>query len=158
MQYEQQEQELDLREIIHILTVRWWIIAIFTALSIIITGFVTFTMIDPVYKAETSLFVGKESDKIASLDLGEFNLNKSLVSDYRQLILSRLVSQEVIDELGLDMTVSTFQKKVEVTTIEDSRLFKISFESTTRKWPWMWQTPGAGTGGESAGYHTSKKY
>lgn len=133
MQYEQQEQELDLREIIHILTVRWWIIAIFTALSIIITGFVTFTMIDPVYKAETSLFVGKESDKIASLDLGEFNLNKSLVSDYRQLILSRLVSQEVIDELGLDMTVSTFQKKVEVTTIEDSRLFKISFESTDPK-------------------------
>ena len=131
MQHEQQElQEMDLREIIHIFSVRWWVIAIFMVVSILVTGFVTFTVLDPVYRAETSLFVGRESDKIASLDLGEFNLNKSLVSDYRQLILSRLVTKEVIEELGLDMSVETFQKKVEVTTIQDSRLFKISFEST----------------------------
>lgn|GEM_PF-344299 len=135
MQQEQQElqQEIDLREILHILTVKWWIIAIFLVLSVTITGIVSFTMLDPVYKAETSLFVGKESDKIASLDLGEFNLNKGLVTDYRQLILSRLVSKEVIDELGLDMSIETFQKKVDVTTIQDSRLFKISFESTDPK-------------------------
>jgi len=131
VQHEQQElQEMDLREIIHIFSVRWWVIAIFMVVSILVTGFVTFTVLDPVYRAETSLFVGRESDKIASLDLGEFNLNKSLVSDYRQLILSRLVTKEVIEELGLDMSVETFQKKVEVTTIQDSRLFKISFEST----------------------------
>ncbi|HOQ08433.1 MAG TPA: Wzz/FepE/Etk N-terminal domain-containing protein, partial [Clostridiales bacterium] len=74
-----------MREIIHIFSVRWWVIAIFMVVSILVTGFVTFTVLDPVYRAETSLFVGKESDKIASLDLGEFNLNKSLVSDYRQL-------------------------------------------------------------------------
>lgn len=135
MQQEQQEmqQELDLREILHLLMVKWWVIAIFFVLSVTITGIVSFTMLDPVYRAETSLFVGKEGDKIASLDLGEFNLNKNLVTDYRQLILSRLVSREVIDELGLDMTIETFQKKVNVTTIQDSRLFKISFESTDPK-------------------------
>lgn len=135
MQSEQNgmQQELDLREILHILSVRWWIVAVFFIISVTITGIVTFKMIDPVYRAETSLFVGKESDKIASLDLGEFNLNKSLVTDYRQIILSRLVSKEVISEIGLDMTVDDFQKKVDVTTIQDSRLFKISFESTDPK-------------------------
>ena len=91
------------------------------------------------YKAETSLFVGKESDKIASLDLGEFNLNKSLVSDYRQLILSRLVSQEVIDELGLDMTVSTFQKKLKLLRSKIPDCSRYHSKVRTRKWPWMWQ-------------------
>lgn len=106
---------------------------LFLIVSIAVTGFITFKMLDPVYVAETSLFVGKEDDNIASLDLSQLNLNKSLVTDYRQIILSRLVSREVIQEIGLDMPIGTFQQKVTVTPMQDSRLFKISFESTDPK-------------------------
>jgi capsular polysaccharide biosynthesis protein len=87
VQYEQQEQELDLREIIHILTVRWWIIAIFTALSIIITGFVTFTMIDPVYKAEKSLLLEKKVTRSRHwISVSSTSIKPCI--DYRQLILT----------------------------------------------------------------------
>jgi succinoglycan biosynthesis transport protein ExoP len=106
---------------------------LFLVVSMAVTGFITFEVLDPVYVAETSLFVGKEDDNIASLDLSQLNLNKSLVTDYRQIILSRLVSREVIQEIGLDMPIATFQQKVTVTPMQDSRLFKISFESTDPK-------------------------
>lgn len=127
------QREFDLREILRILSFRWWIILLFLVVSVGVTGFITFELLDPVYVAETSLFVGKEDDNIASLDLSQLNLNKSLVTDYRQIILSRLVSREVIQEIGLDMPIDKFQQKVNVTPMQDSRLFKISFESTDPK-------------------------
>lgn len=127
------QREFDLREILRIISIRWWVILLFLIVSTAVTGFITFEVLEPVYVAETSLFVGKEDDNIASLDLSQLNLNKSLVTDYRQIILSRLVSREVIEEIGLDMPIGTFQQKVTVTPMQDSRLFKISFESTDPK-------------------------
>ncbi len=126
-------QEIDLRDILHILKIRWWIIVAFFIIATTVSGFVSVKMIAPVYKAESSLFVGKEKSNIGSIDIGELTLNQKLVTDYREIILSRLVSKEVIDELNLDMDVSTFQSRVSVTTVKDSRLFKIGFESTDPK-------------------------
>jgi succinoglycan biosynthesis transport protein ExoP len=87
-------------------------------------------MIKPVYLAETSLFVGKENSLIGSIDLNDFSLDQKLVTDYREIIKSKLVSKEVIEKLNLDMDVETFHERMSVTTIKDSRFFKISFEST----------------------------
>ncbi len=123
-------EEIDLKDLIHIIKMRWWIIVLFFVLSVIVTGVVSFKVLDPVYKAEASLFVGKESNSIASIDIGEFSLNQKLVSDYREIILSKLVAKEVIKDLNLDMSVETFQKRVSVYTVKDSRFFKIGFEST----------------------------
>ena len=91
---------------------------------------VSFYFLKPVYKAETTLFVGKEGNKAGGIELGEIKLNDELVSDYRAIITSRLAAREVIDKLELDMSVESFQRQIEVTTASNSRLMKISCEDT----------------------------
>lgn len=134
MQEFQQEQhdmeEIDLRDLLHILKIRWHLIALIFILAVSASSYVSFRVLDPVYKAETSLFVGKEGTGIGPINLGDLNLGQSLVSDYREIILSRMVAREAMDQLGLNMSVSNFQSRVSISTVRDARLFKIGFEST----------------------------
>lgn len=124
-------EEIDIREILHTLKTGWWIIVLFLILALSAT-FASFQILEPIYKAESTLFVGKESgSQIAGIDLGQFSLEQKLVADYREIVRSRLVASEVLDALKMDMSVEAFQKRVNVTTISDSRLFKISFESNS---------------------------
>lgn len=126
-------EEIDLREILHIMRNHWWVIVLCFLTAVISSLIVNYKVLIPVYKAETSLFAGKEPGKIASLDLGDLNLNQKLVVDYREIVLSRLVAEQVIKDLDLDMEVGTFRKRVNVATIRDSRFFSISFESSDPK-------------------------
>ena len=125
--------ELDLLDMLHILRNRWWVIAVCFVLAVAISAVVTYNFIVPVYKAETTLFAGKEPNRIASLDLSDLNLDQRLVTDYREIVLSRLVARQIIEELGMDMTIERFQRRVTVETVRDSRFFKIAFESTSPK-------------------------
>ncbi len=123
-------EELDLLDILHIIRNRWWVVELCFVLAVAICAIVTYHFAVPMYRAETTLFAGKEPNRIASLDLSDLNLNQKLVADYREIILSRLVARQVIEDMNIDMSIQTFQKRVSVNTVKDSRFFKIGFEST----------------------------
>ena len=126
-------QEIDLRELFNIVKKRWWIISIVVLVAVSASFVVSYFLIDPVYRAETSLFLGKEKNTIGSINLGDLQVSNQLVIDYEQMIKSRTIAENVIDELNLDMTPSALQSKITVTTVSNSRLFKIGFESTDPK-------------------------
>ncbi|MDW7671402.1 MAG: polysaccharide biosynthesis tyrosine autokinase [Bacillota bacterium] len=127
--YEYDEQELDLREILNLLRVRWWVIALIFLLAVGAAFYVSTQVLTPIYRAETSLFVGKEDNRVGPINVGDLNLGQSLVTDYREIILSRLVAREVLDDLNLNMPITAFRSQVGVATVRDSRMFTISFES-----------------------------
>lgn len=128
----QEFDEIELKELLHIFRIHWWIVALIMAVAVSVSAFVSWRVLEPVYRAESTLFVGREAgSQIAGIDLGQFSLEQKLVVDYREIILSRLVAREVIGKLDLDMTVEAFQSRVAVNTLRDSRLFKITFESTS---------------------------
>lgn len=127
---DEQYQEIDLKELFYIVRLRWWIVAVIFIISVTASAVISFCFLDPVYKAETSLFLGKESNSIGSINLGDLQVNNQLVGDYQQMIKTRTIAENVIKELNLDMKVSTFQDRISVSTVKDSRLFKIGFEST----------------------------
>ena len=94
----QEFDEIELKELLHIFRIHWWIVALIMAVAVSMSAFVSWRVLEPVY---------------------------------REIILSRLVAREVIGKLDLDMTVEAFQSRVAVNTLRDSRLFKITFESTS---------------------------
>ena len=96
---EQQLDELDLREIINILRDKWWLIVIFLLSSIIISIYVTNTYITPMYEAKSILFIGKDSNTIAGISLSDLQVDNQLVTDYKELIKTRMISEKVIEEL-----------------------------------------------------------
>jgi len=64
--------------------------------------------IKPVYKAETTLFLGKEKDQV-SLSFSDIQVNNQLVVDYREILQSRRVAEIINQKFGVG--IQEFQKK-----------------------------------------------
>lgn len=123
--------EIDIREILIILLKRWYLIAICFILATGSSFAITKFYLKPIYKAQTTLFLGKESEKVASLSIADIQVNNQLVSDYRELLKSNLVAESIEKKLGVK--ASKIKSSVNVQTVKDSRIFSISYEDTDPK-------------------------
>lgn len=130
---DQEYQEIDLRELLHIVLAKWWLILIFLVLSTVLAAYITISFITPMYEAKSTLFIGKESDSIAGISFSDLQVDNKLVVDYRELIKTRLVTEEVIGDLNLDISVNEFIERLSVTTIKDSRFIHITFQDSNPK-------------------------
>lgn len=119
--------EVDIRELMYLLLKRWYLIVICFALATGTAFAVTQFYLKPVYKAQTTLFLGKENGKVA-LSFADIQVNNQLVVDYREILKSRRVAEEIQQKLGVD--AEKFQGNVDVRTVKDSRIFSISYEDT----------------------------
>jgi succinoglycan biosynthesis transport protein ExoP len=122
--------EIDIRELFFALLKRWYIIAICFIVAAGSAYAVSKYYLKPVYEAQTTLFLGKESEKV-SLSIADIQLNNQLVTDYRELLKSNLVAETI--QQKLDVNVGKFKSSVNVQTVKDSRIFKISYQDNDPK-------------------------
>lgn len=93
-------------------------------LAFLITRFV----ITPMYTSTTKLYmVAASSDSV--INLTDLNLGTSLSNDYAELITIHPIVDTIIDELGLDYTYAQFLNMVNIQTISNTRIIKITVES-----------------------------
>ena len=129
------EETIELRELLEILMKRKWLIAIAVVLCLIIGSVYSFFMVTPLYKAETTLMVNGSkgasvSDIAASFDLGSINLSQKLVVTYGEIVKSRIVLEQVIERLELDMS---YKQLLDITTsqqVGSTEILKISVTTT----------------------------
>lgn len=132
MELTDQEIELDLKELIHIIQKRLWFIVLATVLAVGAGGVVSFFILEPEYKASTTIMVGKPSDYIEGnqLQVQDLNLNQRLARTYGEIVKSRGVSENVISQLGLDFTSQQLKNKTSVDLIKDTEFITISVTDT----------------------------
>jgi capsular polysaccharide biosynthesis protein len=109
-------EEVSIKELFFILAKRKKVILLITIVSILASGIVSFFILTPEYETFTTLMVGKPKDYGSSdsqLDYNDVLLNQKLVPTYGQLVKSRLVTDEVIKNLELDLTPKEFEEKVD---------------------------------------------
>ena len=123
-------QEIDLLELVGVVLRKWWLILIFTVIAGGIAFYFTSNYVTPVYQAEAKLFIGKEADLLGEFSLTDLSLDSKLVVDYRELLKTRLVTEEVIQELGLNVSTNRLISNLSVVTISDSRFISIKFMDT----------------------------
>lgn len=118
------EEEIDLLEIGYLL---WQhikqIILCFLCGTVIAVLFTVF-MISPKYKSTARMFVVSGNNSI--VDLSSLQIGKNLTGDYTELIKSRTVLEEVIDELNLDLNYVKLSKEISVTNPTDTRILNIT--------------------------------
>lgn len=82
----------------------------------------------PVYTTSTTVVLvkdeSKENDEVISQN--DITLNQKLVSTYRQIVKSKLVLNQVINELNLDYSYEKLYNEVNVTAVEDTEILKIT--------------------------------
>lgn len=133
MEVMDQEVELDLKELIYIIRERLWFIILITVLAVGISAIISYFVLEPVYKASTTLMVGKPPEYYtegAQLQIQDLNLNQRLARTYGEIVKSRGVSELVISRLKLDLTPEQLKNKTSVDLVKDTEFITISVTDT----------------------------
>lgn len=125
---EDSQDEIDIGELLAYLKTKW--IALVAALLIgcIIAGAATKLLITPKYTAVSKVYIVSASGKNI-INLEDLQLGSNLSSDYTELLKTRPICEEVIDDLGLDCTVSGLRGMITIDSINDTRVLRISVVS-----------------------------
>lgn len=122
--------ELSIKDIFILVLNKWWIIFLCIALFSIAAVVYSTQFSEPVYEANTTLYVGKNVEE-TGLDSTSLYIGEIVVSDYKEIAKSRLVASAVIDDLKLEgMTVNKLSKKINVEQRKDTRVIEISVTDT----------------------------
>lgn len=125
------EETIDLRDLFLIIRKRLWIILLITLIATIISGAVSICVLEPIYQANTTLYVGKNSSDEVALSYQDMQIGGQLVKDYRELAKSRLVANIVINELKLqNLSASEIAGMLGVNLKSDTRMIEITAQHT----------------------------
>ena len=111
---ENREEQIDIREYLHVISRRRWTIITTFALIVVSTAIFSFTAA-PVYKATTRLIIEKENPNVVSVQ--EVMAVDASGTDYYQtqykIMESRSVARQVIQRLKLDKSEEFFPKSAD---------------------------------------------
>lgn len=124
------EIEIDLVEIFHILWSRWWMIVQSGLFAALLCFLLSRFLLTPTYESTTKIYILNKAES-AAVTYSDVQMGTQLTKDYGELINSRYVLEEVIQKLSLeDMEYEDLLKKVSVETPTDTRIVSITVEST----------------------------
>lgn len=120
-------EEIDLKELFDFFKGKIGLLAIIT-ISVCLLGCVYGLFIQkPMYSSYTTVILGSnESTNSAGITQNDINLNKTLVDTYAEIVKSRRVLDQVINELRLDLTYEELHQKITVTALNNTEIIKIS--------------------------------
>lgn len=124
--YEDDELEIDLKEIFFEFKRNIWIIIATAVVGAMAAFGVTKLLMTPIYTAENSILVLTKETTLASL--ADLQMGSQLTNDYMVLITSRPVLEDVIADLDLDTTYKEFKKTISITNPSNTRVLKIAVE------------------------------
>lgn len=130
---EMEEQVISLSEIFEALKKRWIMIVAITLAATLISGFVSFFVIDPVYEASTKVFIGKEENDDAAYNSSDINMYQQLLQTYAQAIKTKDLAARAIDTLSYDLEPSTVISNLTVNPISSTQILEIKYKSKDPK-------------------------
>ena len=96
----------------------------------LISGLISFFVLEPVYEANTSLIVNKEveNETTQMTTTDDLNYVQKLAITYGEIIKSRTVITSTIEKLKLDTTYEELVGAVSVSNVADTQIIKISVQ------------------------------
>lgn len=134
-------EEISLRELIETLIKRKNIIIYITIFAVLVSGIVSFFVLDPVYEASI-LLIAANANEPTPAPTGSGNVEDMLdsisqypnmdIETYREQIKRPGVMNKTIKDLNLEeeYTIESLADKINLETIKDTKLIKIKMEST----------------------------
>ncbi len=121
------EMEIDLLELFHVLWSKALVILLSAAAVGLAAMLVTQVFLTPQYQSTTKMYIltQQNNDTVTSSDL---QASEQLTQDCAEMIQSRQVAESVISQMGLDLTAGGLLEKVTVTTSADTRIITIDVQ------------------------------
>ena len=125
-------KDIDLQELMELIIKKWWLVLLLSIIGFGSAYFVSDKIVTPVYEAKTVLYIGNEDSGLESIgiSLGQLQVGSQLLIDYKQIALTHLVIDAVIQNTGLNISYDDFQKDIVIESVQDSRLFTVGFRNS----------------------------
>lgn len=120
-------EEIDLKELFEFIKNKLGLLIIITV-GVCLLGCVYGLFLQkPMYKSYTTIILSGSDSQITQ---SELSLSKSLVDTYAEIVKSRRVLEQVIEELNLDTTYEKLSNKISVTSVNNTEIIKITVADT----------------------------
>ena len=127
---EMEEQVISLSEIFEAIRKRWIMIVAITLTATIISGVLSFFVIDPVYETSTKVFIGKEESDDAAYNSSDINMYQQLLQTYAQAIKTKDLVNRAISGLSYDeLEASSVVDALTVNPISSTQILEIKYKS-----------------------------
>lgn len=127
---EQNEIEIDLKEIFLALLNKIWPILLTGIVGAAGAFLVTKLFMSPVYESTSSVYVLNRQNAEQGLTTGDLSSASQLTKDFEAMVTKRSVLEKTIEELGLDMDYKELAQKISVNNPTDTRVLEITAEDT----------------------------
>ncbi len=88
----------------------------------------------PMYASSTTLVLTQATENTNTMiTQNDININQKLVKTYSQIVKSKLVLQQVIDNLKLDYGVGQLSSNISVQSVQDTEILRITVRDRNRK-------------------------
>ncbi|MGT2968984.1 Wzz/FepE/Etk N-terminal domain-containing protein [Streptococcus azizii] len=105
---------------------KFFILAVSSLVGVLAFGYQVL-LATPQYESTSRIYVvNRQNNELGVLTNQDLQAGSYLVKDYREIILSQSVLQEVIDDLDLELTSEGLAKKIKVTIPTETRIISIT--------------------------------
>lgn len=130
-------EDIQLKDLFQMVTKRWWILVITIIISISFATIYTYWYLKPIYKASTTIYIGREEDSKAAIGISDIQLGQQLVKDYSELVKSRLVAglaaAEMKKRYNVNISSDYISSRLNVNLKNDTRLIQITVDDENPK-------------------------
>jgi len=121
------EETISLKEIFEVLKKRLLLIIGLAAGAAIISALVTFFVLTPTYEASSQFIVNQTQEETAEnpYDVNDIRTNVELINTYNVIIKSPRILDQVVEELGLDISASALSNKIQVSNADQSQVVNV---------------------------------
>jgi len=123
-------EEININELIDYFKSKIWLWFVMTIGICIICVMYAIIIQKPMYSSNTSVILGGSSETITQNDI---TINKNLVNTYAEIVKSRRVLDQVINELSLDLSYSELNNSITVEPINNTEIIRIIVRSNNSK-------------------------
>lgn len=122
---------MELREYFQIVKKRWLIIVLITLGSTLISAIASYFLIKPIYKADISVIIGnvQNKDEVNKQNYNDVLMYQRMVKSYSEIVKTRVVAEDVIQSLDLNMKPSELIAMVSVAPKGDTEFITITVKS-----------------------------
>ena len=126
-------EEIDLKELFDFIKGKLGTLSIIT-ISVCLLGCIYGLFIQkPMYKSYTTVILGGSESATSAITQNDININRNLVDTYAEIVKSRRVLDQVINELKLDTTYEELHDKITVTALNNTEIIKITVNDADAK-------------------------
>ena len=124
--YDDDEIEIDLLELLGEFRRKIWIILGVIVLFGGVAGAFSKFVLTPQYKSTAMVYILSKETTLTSL--ADLQIGSQLTKDYKIIVTSRRVLNQVIDDMKLNLTYKELLEKVTIDNPQDTRILSISVE------------------------------